>query len=84
MTSPTRKDTPRRTFTSTFAIGDTVSIKRTRHGWYDGAIGGIIVKLTDHTCVVRVGEGRDTWRAEIQHPRDIVLCEKTAPPNRRR
>ena len=73
------KTTPRRTFTSSFALGDTVAIKRTRHGWFNGTIGGPIVEITDHTCVVEVGEWPDISQVEIEHPRDIVLCQAASP-----
>ena len=67
-----RKPTPRqRLFTNEFKKGDLVAIIRTEHGWFDGALEGVIVSLSTHSATVRV-PGRGVYT--IHHPRDIWKC----------
>ncbi len=60
----------RRIFTNEFNLGDEVSVIRHRHGWEDGAVVGVIVELSEFSCVVQDDEGK---QYEIRHPRDIRL-----------
>jgi hypothetical protein len=60
----------RRIFTNEFKLGDEVSIIRHRHGWEDGGVVGVIVELSEFSCVVQDDAG---WRYEISHCRDIRL-----------
>ena len=57
-----------RVFSKELKTGDRVSIIRTRHGWYDGALFGKVIEVTDRTCVVLDDNGK---KHEIPHPRDI-------------
>lgn len=59
----------RRKFTDSFKLHDEVAIIRTRHGWYDGSIGGEIIKISEYSCLVK---GTDGYEYEIEKPRDIV------------
>lgn len=62
----------RRKFTTDFAIGDRVSVIRTRHGWFEGSLSGHIKELGDYRCVVH---GDDGYDHEIRKPRDIRLVQ---------
>lgn len=70
----------RRKFTDDFHLGDEVNIIRHEHGWHDGGIGGLIVEITDYTCVVEVTDDRDyNGRYDIPKPRDISLVRRNTP-----
>jgi hypothetical protein len=60
----------RRIFTNEFKLGDEVSVIRHRHGWEDGGVVGVIVELSEFSCVVQDDEGE---QYEIRHCRDIRL-----------
>ena len=65
--------TPRkRLFTHEFALGDYVTIVRTKHGWLDGEP-GTITKISEMTCSVTTDEG---YVYEIVHPRDICKISR--------
>lgn len=67
----------RRTFTDSFKLGDTVAVKRYRHGWFDGAISGKIILIESYICRVKVRDGGMDYKSmvgmtlEIDKPRDI-------------
>lgn len=56
-----------------FKTGDRVAIIRSRHGWFDGQIQGIVVKREQHphgtwSYVVRDDDG---YEHDILHTRDL-------------
>jgi hypothetical protein len=65
--------TPPRKFTDSFRLGQAVSIKRTRHGWFDGQIMGKTTSISEYSCAVTVddGEGYVGDVLDIERPRDI-------------
>lgn len=50
-----------------FRDNERVSVMRTRHGWYDGHLQGVIKPGSGGSVVL----GDDGWEYEIEHPRDI-------------
>jgi hypothetical protein len=53
-----------------FKLGDEVAVIRHRHGWEDGGVVGVIVELSEFSCVVQDDEGE---QYEIRKCRDIRL-----------
>lgn len=65
-----RKETPRqRFFTNEFKIGDKVAAARTRHGWHDYSLIGIIIRIGLFSCVIQDNDGHEY---SINRPRDIA------------
>lgn len=68
--------TPTRKFTDSFKLGQIVSIKRTRHGWFDGRLKGKITGISEHSCAVTVTDAYADldyvgYVFDIERPRDI-------------
>jgi hypothetical protein len=78
--------TPRRKFTDSFGLGDIVTITRTRHGWFDGMIGGPIIEISDYACKVRVEDDETYGGSEfdIEHVRDISLSSRAKVSNKKK
>ena len=70
--TPKRGPTLPRKFTDTFKKGQTVAIKRTRHGWFDGRLVGQITSISDWSCQVTVTDD-ELYNGvyDIEKPRDI-------------
>lgn len=56
-----------------FSVGDTVSVIRTEHGWYDGALSATVKAVYErptgtHCYVVTDDDGNDH---EVNHTRDM-------------
>jgi hypothetical protein len=78
--------TPRRKFTDSFALGDVVSVTRSEHGWFDGAVEGTIIEISDYCCTVRGSwfDEERTWDLTINRPGDIRLLRRASAPMRKR
>ncbi len=64
--------TPRRKFTDSYKLGQYVRVKRYRHGWFDGRIGGRITRLEEYSCTVHILDGdMVSIDLDIDHAGDI-------------
>lgn len=72
------KNSPRK-FTDDFKLGDNVAIIRYEHGWFDGSIGGPIIKINDFYCTVECKWGEKhciNYKFDIRKPRDIRIVKR--------
>lgn len=81
---PGPKSSVRRKFTDVFGLGDRVAVIRTRHGWHDGDLIGVITDISDYRCRVKeIPQHQSHMGGEydIDHVRDLILVEKNRKTN---